>query len=127
MIVRRWLKFNAVGVIGIVVQLAALAVLKSVLHLHYLIATGLAVELAVLHNFAWHERWTWKDRTGKRGVLRRLARFNLTTGAFSIFSNLVLMRVLVGVFHLPLLVANLLSIAATALANFAVSEVWVFR
>ena len=51
---RRWLKFNAVGAIGIVVQLAALAVLKGLLRLPYLTATALAVETAVLHNFVWH-------------------------------------------------------------------------
>ena len=123
----RWLKFNAVGAIGIVVQLSALAVFKSLLGFHYLVATGLAVEIAVLHNFTWHEQWTWKDRTGKVGVLGRLLRFNLTTGALSILSNLVFMQMFVGVFHLPLLPANLLSIGVTALANFAVSEVWVFR
>ena len=127
MILRRWLKFNAVGVMGIVVQLAALAFLKSLLHIQYLIATALAVEMAVLHNFAWHERWTWKERTGKEGMFLRLLRFNLTTGGVSILSNLLLMRLLVGQFHLPLLVANLLSIGATSLANFALSELFVFR
>ncbi len=46
----RFLKFNGVGVIGFVVQIAVLAVL---LHrgFGYLTATGLAVEAAVLHNY----------------------------------------------------------------------------
>jgi putative flippase GtrA len=58
----RWLKFNAVGAIGIGVQLAVLVGLKSGLHLSYLLATALAVEAAVVHNFLWHERYTWADR-----------------------------------------------------------------
>jgi putative flippase GtrA len=126
-IFRRWLKFNTVGAIGIGVQLAALAILKSLLHVEYLWATALAVEAAVLHNFVWHERWTWKGRIGKKGVLLRLARFNLTTGAMSIGSNLILMRLLVGQFHMPYLAANLLAIAATSVANFLLSEWFVFR
>jgi putative flippase GtrA len=126
-IFRRWLKFNTVGAIGIGVQLAALAILKSLLHVEYLWATALAVETAVLHNFVWHERWTWKGRIGKKGVLLRLARFNLTTGAMSIGSNLILMRLLVGQFHMPYLAANLLAIAATSVANFLLSEWFVFR
>ena len=36
----RWLKFNAVGGIGIGVQLVVLTTLKSGLHLDYLLATG---------------------------------------------------------------------------------------
>jgi len=126
-ILQRWLKFNTVGVIGIGVQLAALALLKGLLHMEYLWATGLAVEVAVLHNFVWHERWTWKGRVGKEGMLMRLFRFNLTTGAISIISNLVLMRLLVGQFHIQYLAANLIAIAATSIANFLVSEWFVFR
>ena len=49
------------GLIGFALQLGVLALLLR-LGLHYLAATALAVELAVLHNFAWHERWTWRDR-----------------------------------------------------------------
>jgi putative flippase GtrA len=58
----RWCKFNLVGAIGIFVQFAALFVLKSLMHCNYLVATALAVEVAVVHNFVWHERYTWADR-----------------------------------------------------------------
>ena len=63
---RRWLKFNFVGGVGIAVQLGALAFFHSVLHLNYLLATALAVETAVIHNFLWHERFTWRDRPAAR-------------------------------------------------------------
>jgi putative flippase GtrA len=128
---RHWLKFNAVGAIGIVVQLAALAILKSLLHVEYLLATALAVEIAVLHNFIWHERWTWAERAGAKGDVRlpwvRLARFNLSTGAVSIAANLLFMRLLVGRLHVQYLLANMLSIAAASLANFLLSDLFVFR
>jgi putative flippase GtrA len=123
----RWAKFNAVGAVGIAVQLGVLALLKSVVGLQYLVATALAVEAAVLHNFVWHERWTWRDRSGRGGALLRLARFNLTTGLVSIAVNLGLMTLLVGRFHLPYLAANLLAIAAGSLANFLLSDWFVFR
>jgi GtrA-like protein len=67
----RWLKFNMVGGMGIAVHLLMLVVLKSGLHLHYLAATALAVETAVVHNFLWHERFTWADRPpGLRPLLQ---------------------------------------------------------
>jgi len=123
----RWLKFDAVGILGVGVQLAALSLLAGVFGLHYLLATGLAVETAVLHNFLWHEYWTWRDRTRHRpGILRRLFRFNLTTGGVSILGNLGLMRLLVGTLGLHYLPANLLTIAACGLLNFLLSEVFVF-
>jgi len=122
----RWLKFNAVGGMGIVVQLAALALLKSGLHLHYLLATAAAVELSLLHNFVWHERWTWRDR-GTSGRVGRLARFHLANGFVSICVNLALMRILVGQLHWPYLGANLAAIAAGSLVNFFLGDLLVFR
>jgi len=120
----RWLKFNAVGAIGIAVQLAVLTLLKSGLGLNYLLATGVAVEATVLHNFFWHERFTWSDRP-TRDRLRRLLRFNLTTGLFSIAGNVAFTHVLVkaGVAYLP---ANAVSIALCSIVNFALNDRMVF-
>jgi len=125
----RWLKFNFVGGIGIGVQFAALFVLKSLLNFEYLFATAFAVEAAVVHNFVWHEQFTWSDRVRSswRHSLPRFARFNLTTGAVSIVGNLALMRVMVGYGHMNYLPANALAIALCSLANFLVSEGWVFE
>lgn len=116
-----WLKFNAVGAGGILVQLGVLALLKFGLQLDYLFATALAVEAAILHNYLWHERFTWLDRVSASSW-SRLAKFNLTTGLFSIVGNVVLMRVLVGGAQLNYFVANVLTIAMCSLVNFAVSD-----
>jgi putative flippase GtrA len=120
----RWLKFNLVGGMGIAVQLLMLVVLKTGLHLNYLIATALAVEAAVVHNFLWHERFTWADRGG--AGFSRFLKFNLTTGLFSIAGNLVLMRLLVGVGRINYLLANGITIAACSVVNFVVSDSFVF-
>ena len=125
----RWVKFNAVGGLGIGVQLAALAVFRSWLKLDYLLATGLAVEVAVIHNFLWHERFTWADRPVRRPVqsLGRLAKFNASNGAVSIVGNLVLMWLLVGELKLNYVVSNLLAIIVCSLANFLASDRFVFE
>lgn len=122
----RWLKFNAVGAGGIVVQLVTLAVLKSALKMDYLFATALAVEAAVVHNYFWHERFTWLDRRDANSWLR-FAKFNLTTGVFSIIGNILLMRAFVAAAHLNYFVANILTIATCSLANFFVSDRFVFH
>jgi putative flippase GtrA len=125
----RWLKFNFVGAIGIAVQMGAFALLKGALGVHYLAATALAVETAVLHNFVWHERFTWRDRPPgtARDVALRLLKFHAGNGLVSILGNLALMRLLAGGFHLNQYLAQGLSIASCALLNFAVSEWFVFR
>jgi putative flippase GtrA len=125
---RRLLKFHMVGAVGIGVQLCFLFLFKTLLHMNYLLATGLAVECAVLHNFLWHEHFTWADRReGRSGVWHRLFRFNLTTGMISIVGNLLLMRLLVGSLHMQYLAANLLTIGCCSLANFFASDRMVFQ
>ena len=132
----RWLRFNLVGAIGIAVQFAALYFLKGVAHIDYLVATAFAVEAAIVHNFVWHEQFTWADRIRssgpqstprwRRSVIRFL-RFNLTTGAVSILGNVSLMVVMVGAGHMNYLVANAVAIALCSIANFLVSDEWVFE
>ena len=121
----RWLKFNAVGAIGIAVQLAVLTLLKSGLGLNYLLATGFAVEATVLHNFLWHERFTWSDRRTQTS-LERLVKFNLTTGGLSILGNVIAMKLLVELAGVNYLLANLLSIAACSIVNFFVADRAIF-
>jgi len=123
-IAMRWLKFNFVGGIGIAVQSLALFVLKTGLHCNYLIATALAVETAVIHNFLWHERFTWADRS--RAGFTRFLKFNLTTGLFSIGGNLLLMKLLVDFGHMNYLPANGIAITSCSVVNFLVSDGYVF-
>ncbi len=128
-ILRTWLKFNTVGLVGIGVQLLALALFKSVLKMDYLPATGLAVETAVLHNFVWHERWTWVERTrdARGGLLGRIARFHLANGLISIAGNLALMWLFVSQLRLHYFLANILAIAACSIVNFFASHYLVFK
>jgi putative flippase GtrA len=120
----RWLKFNLVGGIGIVVQLLILVALTTGLRFNYLVATTLAVEGAVVHNFLWHERFTWPQTD--TGGWPRFVKFNLTTGALSIAGNLLFMKVLAGLGHMNYLLANGITIAACSVLNFLVSDSFVF-
>ncbi len=119
----RWLKFNAVGCLGVIVQLTVLGQLVG-LGLNYLVATALAVETAVLHNYLWHTSWTWKERHVNR--LESFCRFQCANGLVSIVSNVILMRLFAGWAGLPALPANLLAIVCASLLNFWLSERWVF-
>jgi putative flippase GtrA len=119
----RWMKFNAVGAIGICVQLGVLAGLRSGLGMNYLLATALAVETAVLHNFFWHERFTWADRQG--AAARRLWKFNFTTGVFSLAGNVILTKLLVDT-GAGYLAANASAIVLCSIVNFFVNDRVVF-
>ena len=121
----RWWKFNAVGAMGTAAQLAVLAILKIGLGMNYLAATALAVEATVVHNFFWHEHYTWADRASS-ARLARLAKFNLSAGTFSILGNVVAMKVFVDGLGVNYFVANLLSIAVCSILNYFVADRLVF-
>jgi putative flippase GtrA len=113
---------------GIVVQMTVLCGLTSYTHLNYLLATGLAVEAAVVHNFFWHEHWTWADRTGGRtSFWSRFLGFHFANGALSLVGNLVLMRLFVGKLGISYIFANALAIALCSILNFFAGDRLVFR
>ena len=120
-----WIKFNVVGLVGFALQSAVLFILtRSAFSVGYLVATAVAVELAVLNNFVWHQRWTWNDRPSrtKRETLRRLAKFNVTAGLVSIAGNLIFMSILVGRFRLPINGANAITVGACSLISFFLAD-----
>jgi putative flippase GtrA len=116
---KRWLRFNVVGVIGAGVQLGILWLLVRA-HVQYLVATAVALEIALLHNYVWHRRWTWAGEGGS------LWRFHLSNGLISLGSNLLLMRLFTGAMGLPPVPSNLAAIAITSLFNFLMASRWVF-
>ena len=127
-------RFVWVGAGGFVVQALSLQALAAA-GLPYPVATALAVEAAILHNFLWHERWTWADRTACGGAglkacsherLARFLRFNGSTAVISIAGNVALMGLFVGGFRLPLLPANLLAVLALSVLNYLSADRLVF-
>jgi len=139
--VLRFLRFNAVGALGIGVQVGTLWLLAGALHVHYLVATAIAVELSVLHNFVWHLRWTWGARSpglafpgaelrrasARNHVFIRCVAFHAGNGLVSMLGSLALMPIFVGTLGLHYVTANLMAIACTGLFNFLLGERLIFR
>ena len=117
-----------VGALGLVVQVATLAALMEWTSCGYLLATAIAVEAAVIHNFLWHERWTWADRIAFSASerLSRFFRFQLTNALAPMIGNLLLMRLLVGHLGMHLILANLLAVAICSIFTFFAGDRLVF-
>ena len=120
--------FYAIGGIGFLVQLVVLGVLVEWVRLDYLVATALATETAVLHNFVWHEYWTWRDRTAiaGAGLWGRFLRFNAASGTVSVAGNVVCTAFFASLFDIHYVVVNVLAIAACSVLNFLAADRFVF-
>jgi putative flippase GtrA len=110
------------------VQLAALWLLTAGAGLATVPAAAIAAEAAVLHNFVWHERWTWRDRAGggPSGVLGRLARFHAAGGIVSITGNVALTVLFVHWLQMPVVLATACAVGLLGMLNFQLADRWVF-
>jgi putative flippase GtrA len=121
--------FVVVGTLGFVVQIAAVAAFTAGAGWSVAWATAAGVELAVLHNFVWHERWTWADRTEQRRgrLAARFWRFHAANGLTSLVTNVAGAWALVRWLGLGPVPANAVVVSATAAVNFLAADRWVFR
>ncbi len=123
----RWGRFNLVGAMGRAVQLGTLAFLNRWTGgQHYLWVSAAALELTLLHNFAWHRRFTWRDRESRAATGERCLRFHLSNGGVSLVGNLLLMRLLVHGAHMPVLGSNAAAIVCCSVLNFCLGDTWPF-
>lgn len=126
----RWFKFQTVGAFGVLVHMASLKFLHESIGWSVSAATAAAVEVAILHNFVWHVRWTWGNTNrpfDAAKLWRQLWQYNLLYCLISMATNLGFTNLYMNAFHLHYLVANLLAIATGGIANFAAGEFLVFR
>jgi putative flippase GtrA len=127
--VRRFGRFSLVGFMGAVLQLTLMVLLTKCFGVVSTSATLVAVEIAVLHNFIWHDRFTWDNRAPKssRDLVLRLWRFHAGNGVVSLAGNTILMYCLVERLKAPVVPAAIGAIVLCSLANFLIADRWVYR
>jgi putative flippase GtrA len=124
----RLARFSVAGLSGFVVQVAALWLLITLTPLHYVVATVVSIELAILVNFVWHERWTFKDRVHSAyGAFGRFLKYNALTGITSILGSVLVTGFLVETIAIPVVIANIISVVVLGGVNFIGASQLVFR
>jgi putative flippase GtrA len=124
----RFARFNIVGALGIGVQLAVVALLSAWTNVGPTAASAVAVAVALLHNFAWHVGWTWRDRhlRGRTAALA-FARFAGVNGVLSLAGTAAMIPALTGPAHLSPVAANVVTIAICGVLNFVLADRLGFR
>ena len=97
---------------GSVVQTGMMYLGRDVLGWHYLWATVVAVEVTLVHNFTWRERWTW---------------WKYQLGTVAMLENLFAAELLVGRRGFPTLMATPLAIVGSGMVNFLIGQFLVFK
>jgi dolichol-phosphate mannosyltransferase len=119
----RFARFAAVGLSGVVVDMGLLFLLSDPTMLGWGLTRSklVAAETAIVNNFLWNDRWTFRDlSTRQRGPARRLRRFckfQLICLA-GVALNTLLLNLQFNLLHMNRYLANAVAIAAVTGWNF---------
>jgi dolichol-phosphate mannosyltransferase len=126
--VKRFFKFLAVGLSGVIVNQGVLWLLTDFASLKYYVSALFSIEASIVTNFILNDFFTFADRrTGKsRSFLGRLLKFNVIclSGAVIQYGLLLLFTSVFGVHYL---LSNLIGIAVAFLWNYFVNSLWTWK
>ena len=116
-------KFALVGASGVLVNTGILYLCHDIAQLPLIPSSTIAIETAILSNFALNSSWTFADSSGN--TLQKLCKFHIVS-AIPIFANLVTLYIFAnsGMYYLY---ANLIGILAGTVWNFFVNLKWTWK
>ena len=118
---RRFVRFGLVGMSGVLVNEAALALLVNILHVNYLVGAVFATQCSTAWNFALVEWWAFEGVGSRSGRMRRFLMFWAVNMAALALRGPIL-ALLTSVFHIHYLISNLLSLGVLVVVRFAVAD-----
>jgi len=123
---RRFIKFNVVGLTGVVVNEGLLILLASD-GVYYLYASAVAIEVSIITNFILNDLWTFRDRRHGDAATRFL-KFNVLM-LVGLAVNLAILYLGTDFFGVNYAVSNLAGIAVAFLVRYwlSVKYTWMKR
>jgi len=122
----RLVKYSIVGLSGVGVDMVILYLLSdpTTLGLGLTRSKLIAAEVAILNNFVWNDRWTFRDLsrqdTGVAAWFRRLWRFHLIC-LVGLAINVLVLNLLFNLLGMNRYLANLIAIALVTVWNFGMN------
>jgi putative flippase GtrA len=117
---QRVVKFALVGVGNTIVAVSSYAILLA-LGVEYTIAGAIGWTLGVLNGYTWNRIWTF-DIEHRMSLLLRYS----AVGVLGLSLNTGLLALIVSVFGVEELPAEILALPAVVLTTFLVNRYWVF-
>ena len=121
-----FLKFATVGFLGTIVNLAVMFLSVDVASIPVMLASPIAVEVSIIHNFLLNNYWTFSKRNISTSFISRLWKFNLVSLVSLVITFLVVLFFTTYT-SLWYLLAQAIGILFGFLANYLLNHKWVFR
>jgi dolichol-phosphate mannosyltransferase len=121
----RFARFGLVGISGLIVNTAVLALLTDAAGIFYVVSAVIATQASTLWNFCFTELWVFSDRESRRGRGTRMALFFLMNNAALALRGPMLIALTSGLgMHYAL--SNLISLVSLTLLRFALADSWIW-
>ena len=118
-----------VGISGLFVNSLVLWMITDGLNWPYQLGGLIAIQIAIINNYIWNRRFTWRDRL----KTEKFDRFWSAMGQFTLVSwfagsiNWVLLIALTELLHLHYMLSNLMAILVASVINYLANDQWTFR
>ena len=122
---RRAVGFGAVGATGLVVNALAFWAFVRFAHLPYVWAAVLATQVSTTWNFAGMELFVFRGREQGR-TWRRYIRFSILNNTVML-ARLPFLALLIEVIHMPVVLANVVTLVAVFLVRFGISDRFIYK
>ena len=119
--IRRFVRFGISGFSGVFVNMFILYLLREYVGLGLTRSAILAAEVAIINNFFWNDRWTFRDiseqQKGRIKTFRRFLKFNVICLS-GLVLNILVLNLLYNFLDMNEYLANLIAIATVTFWNF---------
>ncbi|MGL5075010.1 MAG: glycosyltransferase [Waterburya sp.] len=119
--IKRFVRFGISGFSGVFVNMFILYLLREYIGLGLTRSAILAAEVAIINNFFWNDRWTFRDisehQKGRIKTFRRFLKFNVICLS-GLVLNILVLNLLYNFLNMNEYLANLIAIATVTFWNF---------
>lgn len=90
------------------------------------VSSVISIEFAIIYNFIFHDNWTFKVRSHRGSVLKRLLKFNFTSIASPII-QIVSIHTFANVLHLHEQIGLAVGVVIGLFVNYAINILWIWQ
>ncbi len=122
-----FIKYCCVGIIGATVNLCTYLLLNRYFQTPLQVASLIAIETSIVSNFLLNNYWTFKKRTKKITMFRKLINFHIAAGISGLIFYYLFFLFLVTIVGINDVFAILLAVIAGTISNFTINSIWTWR
>lgn len=121
-----FVKFCTVGFLGVFINLGFYILFTRYFLMDLRLASPLAIEISIIHNFLFHHNWTFEKRKNRTSFLKKGFQFHLISWGASLVNYLVFIffTCTLGLYDI---FANTIGICIGIIINYSFNSLWTWK